>query len=185
MTDRRSAPVIVGGPVSRGAVARGDGGRSVGGLRPARRHRCCIENRCPSPLESTLTVTSRTSGFCCEETMLDKPEVPHPPANSRPGQGIMRDAAAAGAATRLHFAREKGNARLTSRTPLAPDRKRPGTAKSHAGPRGPVPPARRTASRNAEKAIRKTGRAEKRPQISAFHAENGPPAKEPQIPKGG
>jgi hypothetical protein len=39
--------------------------------------------------------------------------------------------------------------------------------------------------RNAEKAIRKTGRAEKRPQISAFHAENGPPAKEPQIPKGG
>ena len=92
----------------------------------------------------------------------------------------MRDAAAAGAATRLHFAREKGNARLTSRTPLAPDQKRHGTAKSHARQRAPVPPARRTATRTAENAIPQTGGAAKKPQIPAFRAENGPPDTQPE-----
>jgi hypothetical protein len=37
--------------------------------------------------------------------------------------------------------------------------------------------------RNAEKAIPKTGRAAKRPQIPAFRAENGPPDTQPEIPE--
>jgi hypothetical protein len=97
----------------------------------------------------------------------------------------MRRAVAAGASTRLHFPREKGAARLTSRTPLAPDRKRPGTAKSHAGQGGPVPPACRTATRNAVKATRKTGGAAQTPQIPAYGEENGPPAKRPDVPENG
>jgi hypothetical protein len=39
--------------------------------------------------------------------------------------------------------------------------------------------------RNAEKAIPKTGRAAKRPQIPAFRAENGPPDTQPENPEGG
>ena len=95
----------------------------------------------------------------------------------------MRNAVAAGAATRLHFAREKGNARLTSRTPLAPDQKRHGTAKSHAGPRAPVPPARRTATRTAENAIPQTGGAAKKPQIPAYGEKNRPRGSEPENPQ--
>jgi len=44
-----------------------------------------------------------------------------------------------------------------------------------------VPPGRKLHEiRNAEKAVAKTGRAAKRPQIPAFRAENGPPDTQPE-----
>jgi hypothetical protein len=43
------------------------------------------------------------------------------------------------------------------------------------------PPGRKLHEiRNAEKAIRKTGRATKRPQNTAFREENGPPDTQPE-----
>jgi hypothetical protein len=100
----------------------------------------------------------------------------------------MRDAEAAGASPGERFAGEIGTARLTSRPPLTPVRKQPGTAKSHSGrdtARVAGPLARRIEHRKAEKAMAKTVREAKKPKIPAFREENRPRDKKRQIPGNG
>ena len=87
----------------------------------------------------------------------------------------MTDATLASAGCHVRLAR----AAFCGPCPVAPARPSTGRGSARNGS------GRRTEIRNAEKALTKTVRAAKRPQIPAFRAENRPPDTQPKIPERG